>query len=478
MGKKKDTHKTNIFMKNIFKTIVCAIIALAAISCENSEVNNDNRLATPNVGMNIIENKAILSWEAVDFAAYYEVSVNSGDVARTDECTYLIENLTYGESYTATVIAVAADQNNYKNSKPAVVEINMPERVAPQYREWYPTNGAAASAISNNGRYVVGAFDRQGFILDLNTDTMTELPNIELYDVADNGVAVGSSHGINPDGVPAIYENGTIIEVDVSNLAENMSLGSFTSITPDGKYAVGWIWDSGDTYYTQNYGEFFPISYNIATGTLSVPAVPNSLIYYSSLAGIAPKAVAPDRTILGYEQSLDMFNIIWNSESEPYDYVHLQYDSEYNPIECIGDSNNLFSPSGRYVYGKGKQYDADGYPTEYPAAFDRETGEVLWFSGGSVTAMTDSGIVFINDAPYYLGTTSYVVDINSGDLVTQTPIVDWLALEHDMGLGEYIQEGIIINGTSEDGKTLLGITNTMSGWLTFVIKIDGAPMQK
>lgn len=464
-------------MKNIFKTMLCAIIALAAIGCEKSEVDKKgNRLDTPVVGINIIENKAILSWEAVDYAAYYEVSISSGDSARTDECTYVVENLSYGEKYTGTIVAVAADQELHKNSNPATIEINIPERVVPQYRYWIPSNGAAATAISNNGRYVVGAFDRQGFFLDLNTDTMTELPDVELYDVADNGIAVGSSHGTIADGVPVIYEDGKLIEINIDNLVENLSMGSFTSITPDGKFAVGWIWDNASTYYTENYGEYFPFCYELTTGTISVPTVSEEMLYYSQLSGIAAKSVAPDRSILGYETSLDIFSIIWNSASEPYEYLHYEYDEQYNPVECIGDSQNLFSPGGRYVYGKGKTYSAEGYPTEYPAAFDRETGELMWFNGGSVTAMTDDGIVFINDAPYYLGTTSYIVDIKSGDLESQTPLVDWLILEHEVVLAKYIEDGIIINGTSEDGNTLLGITNTNDGWLSFVIKIDGEPM--
>jgi hypothetical protein len=305
---------------------------------------------------------------------------------------------------------------------------------------------------------------------------MTELPDVELYDVADNGIAVGSSHGTIADGVPVIYEDGKLIEINIDNLVENLSMGSFTSITPDGKFAVGWIWDNASTYYTENYGEYFPFCYELTTGTISVPTVSEEMLYYSQLSGIAAKSVAPDRSILGYETSLDIFSIIWNSASEPYEYLHYEYDEQYNPVECIGDTQNLFSPGGRYVYGKGKKYSAEGYPTEYPAAFDRETGELMWFNGGSVTAMTDDGIVFINDAPYYLGTTSYIVDIKSGDLESQTPLVDWLILEHEVVLGKYIEDGIIINGTSEDGNTLLGITNTNDGWLSFVIKIDGEPM--
>lgn len=471
------THKINLFMKNIFKTMLCAIIALAAISCENSGTEKGNRLATPDVGCLINGTSVILSWEPVEYAALYEVSVDDAEAARTDECTYVVTDLMYSQKYTIKVTAIAANQQTHSNSLPCEIDVEMPARDIPQYREWYPSNGAAGTAISNNGRYVVGTFDHQAFILDLNSDELTELSDIELNDVADNGVAVGSSLSTNINGVPAIYDNGKVIELDVSGLAENLTMGALTSITPDGKYAVGWLWDGAETYYTTQYGEYFPICYDLTSQSLSVPAIPETLPYYTKLAGIAPKAIAPDRSILGYEASLDMFSIIWTNESTPYEYVYFNYDDQYNPVECIGDSNNLFSPKGRYVYGKGKLYDAEGYPTEYPAAYDRETGEMMWFSGGSVTAMTDDGIVFINDAPYYIGTTSYIVDLNTGDLSTQTPIADWLALEHGLSLGSYIPDGIIVIGTSEDGKTILGITNTMEGWLTCVIKLDGVAME-
>ena len=464
-------------MKKFFMTLLIGAVALMAMSCEtgNEGGTKDGQLATPDVGINIQGNTIIAAWDAVEFAAYYDVQLNAGEVTRTDELSMVFSDLVYGETYTVSVTAISADQTLYTDSETSVSEVTLPERVAPQYREWYPTNGVAGSAISNNGRYVVGAYDRNGFMLDLNTDILTEVQGVELYDVADNGVAIGSSHRNNPDGLPAIYIDGTVIELDLSDITEQLSMGAFTGITPDGEYAVGWAWDTASTYYTQMCGELFPICYNLITERISVPEIA-STPYFSMLAGIAPKAVAPDRSILGYEQSLDIFSILWSAESSAYEYVHLNYDDEYNPTESMGDTQNLFSPSGRYIFGKGKTYSAEGYPTEYPAAYDRETGEMMWFDGGSVTAMADNGIAFINDAPYYIGTTSYIVDTASGDYETQTPIVDWLAVEHGIGLGKYIPDGIIVIGTSTDCNTILGITNTEMGWLTCVISLNGAPM--
>jgi hypothetical protein len=94
---------------------------------------------------------------------------------------------------------------------------------------------------------------------------------------------------------------------------------------------------------------------------------------------------------------------------------------------------------------------------------------------GSATCVTDDGIAFLNDAPFYIGTTSYVVDLK-GDIEKQTPIIDWLLDEHKIDLYNYIQEGVITIGASENGRVLVGITNTNSGWLTYVIDLDGEAM--
>ena len=94
---------------------------------------------------------------------------------------------------------------------------------------------------------------------------------------------------------------------------------------------------------------------------------------------------------------------------------------------------------------------------------------------GQATCVTDDGIAFLNDTPYYLGTTSYVVDLK-GNISVQTPIIDWLLDTHQIDLYNYIQEGVITIGASADGRKLLGITNTDSGWLSYVIDLDGEPM--
>ena len=89
--------------------------------------------------------------------------------------------------------------------------------------------------------------------------------------------------------------------------------------------------------------------------------------------------------------------------------------------------------------------------------------------------MTDGGIAFFNNVPYGYGTTSYVIDTNK-DYETSYTLVEWLKAEHNLDLEDYIIEGIIIIGASADGRTLVGMTSTMSGYVSFAISLDGKPM--
>jgi hypothetical protein len=301
---------------------------------------------------------------------------------------------------------------------------------------------------------------------------MVELASAELYDVADDGTAVGADHSENADGVAAILIGDRMMPIDLSDLATNPGMSCATGITPDASYVVGWYWEYDESsYYAQMYGMVVPFCYDVLNDRVSIPEVGERI--YNEAAATAIKAVAPDRTLLGYEQSEGIHSIIWADEYTPFEYVHFEYDEQYNPVFSLGDTQNLFSQTGRFVYGKAVNYEAG--QTEVAAAFDRETSQLYTFTGCSVTAMSDDGVAFINDVPFYLGTTSYVVDVVN-DPETQVPIIDWMLDEHGFDLYNYIQDGVITIGASADGRTILGITNTDMGWLTYVIDLDGEPM--
>ena len=99
----------------------------------------------------------------------------------------------------------------------------------------------------------VGAMGTDGIIIDLTTDEMTEIYSLALYDVDNNGVGVGSYHGLIPEGVAAMYVNGEVIEVDLSTITKNNSFSALTSITPDGSYAVGWYAANENDAYAAAY---------------------------------------------------------------------------------------------------------------------------------------------------------------------------------------------------------------------------------
>ena len=119
------------------------------------------------------------------------------------------------------------------------------------------------------------------------------------------------------------------------------------------------------------------------------------------------------------------------------------------------------------------------------AAYDRETETLMTFTGGSVTAMTDDGVAFLNDVPYYLGTTSYVIDTTKGEPYEWAELEEWLFDEHDVDIASFepttdtddtdglLLEGIITVAVSENGRVIVGMTNTEMGWLTFVVDLDG-----
>jgi hypothetical protein len=399
-------------------------------------------------------------------------------VEKTEKVIHRFENLEYNTEYKVSVRAIAPDAA--KNSNTEVKSIKTEVRNVPQYREFYPQNGAAGTAISNNGRWLVGGNDRMGYIVDLATDAMTEFEGYELYDVADDGTAVGSDHTSNADGDAAILINGKMVAIDLSELAVNYGMSCATGITPDGEYVVGWYWEYDDNcYYAQQYGMVIPFCYDVLKNTVTVPEVGERI--YNNAAATAIKSVAPDRTLLGYEQSEGIYSIVWEDEYTPFEYVYFEYDAEYNPTLALGDTQNLFSQTGRYIYGKA----VEGGTTELAAAYDRETETLMTFTGGSVTAMTDDGVAFLNDVPYYLGTTSYVIDTTKGEPYEWAELEEWLFDEHNVDIASFepttdtdetdglLLEGIITVAVSENGRVIVGMTNTEMGWLTFVVDLDG-----
>ena len=263
-------------MKRTLKFLLCGVIAIVALACTKESID-DSRLSTPNFTATVDGNTITLAWEAVTSAAYYNINVNGAQDIKTDKTVHRITDLEWDKEYTISITAISADKSK-KDSEAAVKKVTIAERIAPVYREWYPTNNATAAAISNNGRWVVGGNERNGFILDLNNDKITELMGIELYDVADNGVAVGSNHTTIGDGVATIYIDGIATDIDLSSVTANNSMSCCTGITPDGEYIVGWFWEYDESaYYAGIYGMVIPFCYDVLKNQVTVPEAADQL---------------------------------------------------------------------------------------------------------------------------------------------------------------------------------------------------------
>lgn len=375
----------------------------------------------------------MVSWEAVEGAAYYEITISNRATEKTDKTVHRFADLEYNTEYTIKLQAIAADASN--SSEVASLKVKTEELIALQYREWYPMNGAAATAMSNNGRWVVGGNDRSGFVLDLSKEEMVEFAGAEFYDVADDGTAVGASFENNNDGNAALLVGDKMVEIDLSSVAVSHGMSCCTGITPDATYIVGWFWeyDEANSYFAQQYGAVIPFCYDVLKDRVVVPTEGERI--YNENAATAIKAVAPDRTLLGYQQSEGIHSIIWADENTPYEYVHFEYNDQYEPVFSIGDTQNLLSQSGRYIYGKATEF--DNGQVQMPAVYDRETEQLLTFTGGSVSAMSDQGVAFINDAPYYLGTTSYVIDITKGEPYEQITFEEWIFDTHNIDIASF-----------------------------------------
>jgi hypothetical protein len=255
-------------------------------------------------------------------------------------------------------------------------------------------------------------------------------------------------------------------------------MSSLQAVTPDGMLAVGWWWEYDEnSYYGKMYDTIVPFAYDVLKDRITVLEAGDTLY---GVGGVSPYGVSPDHMIVGCEQGYAMMAVLWEDEYAKFTYPVFEYDSEYRPTLSFGDSMVRMTPNGKYIYSVAKTYPETGGEHTQPACYNLEKGELTLFEGkcinGTVTAMTDDGIAFLNDVPYYMGTTSYVVDVNAGDPNTQTPIVDWLLDTHNIDLYNYIQEGIITIGASADGRTIAGIVNTDMGWVTYVIDLDGEAM--
>ena len=458
-------------MKNTIKLLMCAVMAFCFASCtpEQSSEQSLNNLVFSLITKN---NSIIATWESVEGAVFYELQLNKEETIRTDERTYTFEGLKYGSKYTVRINAMSVTGEVLKGGT-RNIKIG-----SPAYREW--VNPIPAEAISNNGKWIGGAFDNVGLIINVESGELINVDGFEARDISDKGVAVGSQNG-----VAAMWVDGEVLTIDLSDFTQNNTMSSLTSITPDGSYAVGWWWnyDDANDYWPSIYGGIIPFCYDVVKNRVSIPT-PGERIYNEGAMTLY--SVAPDRSLLGLDQTDVHLNVVWENENTPYEYVLFEHDEEYNPVATMGEMMNRFSASGRYIYGMAQPSYANGKATYQAAVFDRTTEELyLYETTGAVSAMTDSGIIFINDAQYYYGTTTFVTTLDKTESADLVYLEEWLLTEHNIDVAKYepatdtddendiILDGTITIGASADGRTILSITPSDAGWVTSIYTLDG-----
>lgn len=141
--------------------VACAaMFAFAACETDNTGEGTNNggnnnggtgsktELATPVLKIEDVTSTSFtVTWEAVENAASYMVTVGNGQPQTVTETSFKLEKLNAG-TYKGTVIAMPADSKKYKNSKPATFEqavtgLTPEEATWVQCQAWLPTEEEA-----------------------------------------------------------------------------------------------------------------------------------------------------------------------------------------------------------------------------------------------------------------------------------------------------------------------------------------------
>lgn len=240
------------------------------------------------------------------------------------------------------------------------------------------------SKISDNGRYAVcekasetdGTIEPAGgTILDLETMTERALPAPEglagVSDVTDDGqIAVGSYRT-----APAFW---SATEGWVSlPVPSGYTTGYLTAVTPDGKYAVGYVVPTGSSY------DRAPVMYDLASRSMiDVPNLPKLDMQHENLNQMGFFGISPDgRYLLGqmswsYVLPAHPCTFVYDRQTSTYKMIGF---TENDKAPWTPDVPNTYfveaasmSPNGLWVGGSVYMVEAlagSEYPTEYQAAF-------------------------------------------------------------------------------------------------------------
>lgn len=292
------------------------------------------------------------------------------------------------------------------------------------------TDGGILYSLNHNGKWAVvrlGSESAGGDAIPelYEVDTEQRTPIIignEAFDISavsdDGNIVVGSYHG-----KPASYNRATS-ELTSYPMRKNWRYGSLSSVTPDGKWAVG-----GYNCYTGNVTSeadvpndyyFAPLYVNVETGdTIQTPNMPKYDQAHGNENATVLRSISPDgRYIIGamdwfYMQPAAGCVFIYDTQEQSYRMIGFtegasRYDDwtpDFDGLHHIEGA--MFSPDGHLIAGDAyvarPRTDGSEFYNEYtiPYVMDMQTGEVKYFDDGessniTVGAIDDEGTIFGN----------------------------------------------------------------------------------
>lgn len=203
----------------------------------------------------------------------------------------------------------------------------------------------SARKISPNGQYIVGATIRSvGYMWDLNAGTATTslAPASDVFDVTDNGVAVGlfPDSELTYDGVPivsgGVWENNAWkgIGLGIEDIPKGLGAGStLRGVAKDGKMVVGY----SKRFVGENY-TVCPYSWENMEGNWvgTEWSQPSSVGQGSAIADVsADGKIAVGWTNIGL---VGRTAILWTSPTNYKIYFEELKDDSYSEFTCISEN--------------------------------------------------------------------------------------------------------------------------------------------
>ncbi|MGM9868668.1 MAG: choice-of-anchor J domain-containing protein [Sodaliphilus sp.] len=313
--------------------------------------------------------------------------------------------------------------------------------------KWAIVKGATTDQRKNGVVHIVNLTTNEETVVKTADQTNEDAYGIYVVsDITDDGnIVVGGYNGTLSDdgsyfGVPGVFNltNQTWTKLD---LPSNVECGYVNSVTPDGKYAVGFGEDNAsDPFNSNSQGIMWDLSSNSVITLNGLPTMPQD---YTSRQETYSQISADGRYIVIYgNQSIRPTAFIYDRTNESY----IQFGkggsnapSDYLMLEGIP----VISPNGKWVAGTIRNTDDN----MYVSVLDLET-------------MTYTNY---NSAEYYDMRTGWVN--NNGNVFASTPVTSPLREWKVLSKGIWYPFSLITNqryGMDYTGTT--GFDNTGTLW--------------